>query len=89
MKQLILGILVTALSFLTSCNIQERIVFNEDMGGTYENNMDLSTLMSLAGQNEFSDPEKKKVKLDTTIVFSELVEVYKDSISQLSVEQYV
>jgi len=87
MKSRILGIFLIAIFAMVSCNIQERIVFNQDMGGTYHMDMDVSTLMAFAGQSEFSDPEKESAKIDTTVVFSEMMEIYRDSISQLSDEE--
>ncbi|GGG19535.1 hypothetical protein GCM10011344_20290 [Dokdonia pacifica] len=83
-------ILCSVLVFiLISCNVQERIVFNEDMGGRYETSFDLSKMM--ATMNEMgagaSNPDKKKTKMDTIVVFADMFKEHKDSIANLSAEE--
>lgn len=90
MKYRILVIFLIAVLTLISCNVQERIVFNQDMGGSYSTNIDLSTMMqfaeSMAPPSE-EEREEKETAIDTTIVFSEFLEEYKDSIATLSDEE--
>lgn len=84
-----IGVLCSLLVFLLiSCSVQERIVFNENMGGRYETSFDLSAMMTMANEmgGSASDPDKKKTKIDTVIVFADLIREYKDSISGLPAE---
>lgn len=71
---------------LVSCNVQERIVFNDNMGGRYENSFDLSAMMSMTNSmgGGASNSEKETKKIDTVIVFSDILVQYKDSIATLS-----
>jgi len=73
---------------LVSCSVQERIVFNENMGGHYETSFDLSAMMTMANEmgGGASDPDKKKTKTDTMIVFADLIRDHKDSIAGLPAE---
>lgn len=74
---------------LVSCNVQERIVFNDDMGGRYENSFDLSQMLAITnsmGGSRSSD-EKERTKMDTVIVFADLIRENKDSIAALPVEE--
>lgn len=69
---------------LGSCNVQERIVFNDDMGGRFESIIDLSAMMTITSQNKPADSEKEvQEKIDTLIVFNDILEMYKDSIASL------
>jgi len=84
---LLIGI---ALTFFTSCTITESIFFNEDMSGEYTLGYDLSEAKNATKEmNDEVDvsenPPKKKT--DTSIVFNELFEQYKDSIADLSEEE--
>lgn len=83
MKHLIYVSLIAVTMLLGSCNVSERIVFNEDMGGRYESVIDLSQMMALGGQRKPADPEKKKQKMDTLVVFNDILETYRDSIATL------
>lgn len=86
MKKLFL--LFTLVSFLTSCNVTESIVFNKDMSGEYISSFDLSPMMNYANANRPPSQEgSKKEKMDTTIVFNDLFKTHKDSIASLSDEQ--
>lgn len=84
-----IGVLCSLFVFLLiSCNVQERIVFNEDMGGRYETSFDLTKMMTK--MNEMgagaSNPEEEKTKIDTVMVFADLIKEHKDSIANLSAE---
>ena len=85
-NQLFIFLALVAL-LCVSCNISERIVFNDDMSGQYESAFDMSSIMKLANQAAPKDPDKEYKVMDTLMVFSEIMETYKDSISQLSVEE--
>lgn len=74
--------------FLTSCNVTETIVFDENMSGNYVTGFDMSPMMEYAAANRPPSQEEPKMeKMDTTIVFNDLYETYKDSIASLSDEQ--
>ena len=83
MKKTVYLLLFLITTLLASCNVQERIVFNEDMGGRYESIIDLSQIMSMGGRTSSADSEKKASKVDTLVVFNDLLETHKDSIAQL------
>lgn len=85
-NQLFIFLALVAL-LCVSCNISERIVFNDDMSGQYESAFDMSSIMKLTNQAAPKDPDKEYKVMDTLMVFSEIMETYKDSISQLSVEE--
>jgi hypothetical protein len=89
MKKQLGALVVCVALLLVSCSISERIVFNDDMGGQYESAFDLSTIMQLAKQATPEDPNKEYKVMDTLMVFNEILETYKDSISQLSSEEQV
>ncbi|TCK65264.1 hypothetical protein DFQ05_2481 [Winogradskyella wandonensis] len=82
MKKLI--VILTFLSFLTSCNVTETIVFNEDGSGEFISSFDMGEMMAqmkaMGGDTE--KKEKGKV-MDTTMVFADMMEIYKDSIAAL------
>ncbi len=83
MKKIIL--LIAVVSFITSCNVTESIVFNKKMGGEYITSFDMSPMMNYANANRPDSVEKeKKEKMDTTIVFNDFYKTHKDSIDALS-----
>lgn len=90
MKKLIL--LFVFACFLTSCNVTESIVFNENGSGqflvTYELGDAVKAMSEAMGGGD-SDSEKKKggEVMDTTMVFAEIMETYKDSIAALPEEK--
>ncbi|WP_299214203.1 hypothetical protein [uncultured Dokdonia sp.] len=75
--------------FLVSCSVQERIVFNNDMGGRYESSFDLSAMMAMANSMGAgaSNSDKEKTKIDTVVVFANLIKEHKDSIATLPKEE--
>lgn len=85
MKKVVL--LLTLMAFLTSCNVTESIVFNDNMSGEFKTSFDLSPMMQLAGSQGASKPESEMKKMDTTIVFNDLYKTHKDSIAALSIEE--
>jgi hypothetical protein len=88
MTKKIIGLLSLLVFVLVSCNVQERIVFNDDMGGRYESSFDLSSMMAIANDmgGGSSKPEKEKTKMDTVVVFADVLRDYKDSIAGLPAE---
>jgi len=86
MKKIIF--LLSAICFLTSCNVTESIIFNKNMSGDYSSSFDMSPMLEYANENRPSSSEKaKKEKMDTTIVFSDLFRTHKDSIAALDDDQ--
>lgn len=86
MKKIIL--LFAFACFLTSCNVTESIVFNENGSGefvlTYEMGDAVSAMTEAMGGDQSDDEKKKKGEvMDTTMVFAEIMETYKDSIADL------
>lgn len=83
-----LFILFTFLGLLTSCNVTETIVFQEDGSGEFVSSFDMSEFMAKVkemGPDSGKEGEKKKGKvMDTTMVFADMMENYKDSIASLS-----
>ena len=78
------------LTFATSCTITESIFFNEDMSGEYILGYDLSEAKNVTkDMNDEEDVSEKaiKKKQDTSIVFNELFEKFKDSIAGLPEEE--
>lgn len=75
--------LVCALVF-TSCNIVYEVTFNENGSGTVQHTFDFSQL----AMNDFSNKDEKNIeKKDTTFVFKDIMEVYRDSLKSLSKEE--
>lgn len=90
MKKIIL--LLTAVCFLTSCNVTESIVFNDDGSGqfliTYEMGEAMKAMTEAMGGGD-ADSEKKEGGeiMDTTMVFADIMETYKDSVAALPPEK--
>ncbi len=88
MKKLFLLFVLT--TFLTSCNVTESIVFNENGSGefllTYEMGEAMKAFEESMGGG---DSEKKKPGkiMDTTMVFADIMETYKDSVAALPEEK--
>ncbi|REG88781.1 hypothetical protein [Winogradskyella sediminis] len=82
-------ILFVIATFFTSCSVTESIVFNNDMSGEYRSSFDLTPLMNYASENSPGANEAfmNEEKVDTTVVFNDLFENYKDSIATLSEAQ--
>lgn len=90
MKKIIL--LFAIICSFTSCNVTESIVFNENGSGqflvTYEMGEAMKTMTAAMG-GEDSDSDKKKggEVMDTTMVFADIMETYKDSVAALPEEK--
>ncbi len=87
-------LLVIIIVSFSSCTVKESIVFNEDGSGNFLVNYDMTSVMSQMkdafseGDDSTSTNEKKPSKVvDTLMVFSEIMETYKDSISALPEEK--
>ncbi|MFD0860980.1 hypothetical protein ACFQ1M_02070 [Sungkyunkwania multivorans] len=87
MKKRVFGLLAMVALLFCSCEIKEKIVFDKDMSGKYTTTIDMSPMMKLANENMPPSPEKESKVMDTLIVFSEMLEAYKDSIATLSIEE--
>lgn len=80
-------IIITILPFcLTNCTIKERVVFNEDGTGEYLMSYDMGEFMKQMNSkmgSQSSSIDKKNEVMDTTIVFKDIMETYKDSVAAL------
>lgn len=76
---------------LTSCTVKEKIVFNEDGTGNYLLSYDMGNMMKemkgAMGGGTTDTNEKESKVMDTTMVFREIMETYKDSVAALSEEK--
>lgn len=77
------------LSFIiTSCSVSESIVFNEHMGGVFKSTFDMSQLLAITKESNLETEKDKPSKaIDTTIVFNQFLEQYKDSIGLLPMDK--
>ena len=80
---------VIVLSFY-SCNVTESIVINEDNSGEFYMGYDMAKVMTEMGdafgggeKSEDSEEKEKGKVMDTIMVFSEIMETYKDSVAAL------
>lgn len=75
---------------LTSCNVTESIVFNEDGSGEFLVSYDMGEVMEKMGEvfggddlTDEGEEEEAKQVIDTVMVFSEIMETFKDSVAAL------
>lgn len=85
-------LLFTLVCFLTSCNVTESIVFNENGSGqfliTYEMGDAMKAMTeAMGGEKPDSDKKKGGKVMDTTMVFADIMETYKDSVAALPEEK--
>ena len=76
--------------FVTSCNVTESIVLNQDGSGKFLVSYDMGeavTAMTEAMGGKDEAKEKNGKIMDTTMVFAEIMESYKDSIAALPEEK--
>ena len=88
MKRFILAL--STLFLLTSCNFTEEITFNDDGSGEFVMSYDMSEVMKVfedMGGGQSKSEEKEKVKMDSIVYFSDLLETKADSIAQLPKEE--
>lgn len=90
MKKLFL--LFALVAFLTSCNVTESIVFNGDESGQYLVTYQMGDAMKaftekMGGGADNSEKKEKGEVMDTTMVFADMMETYKDSIAALPEEK--
>lgn len=86
MKQ-IFALLILAL-FLSSCNVTETIVFNEDGSGEFLVSYDMGEVLKqmeaqMGGDVTTDEKKEPGKKMDTLMVFSEIMEMAKDSVALL------
>lgn len=74
-----------ALAFVVACNFTEEIFLEEDGSGRINIHFDGNELMAAMGSMD--DSTSKEEKVDTTLVFKDLLEAKKDSISKLPLEE--
>jgi hypothetical protein len=82
MKKIYVGLVVVFLTFCTSCKFKETIRINADGTGKVSFNMDGSGLMEMAG-DEMGAGEA----IDSVVSFKEILDLNRDSIAKLSVEE--
>ncbi len=91
MKKLFYLIICFVLIFLNSCTIKETIVFHEDGSGQYLLSYDMGDAIKKMSEEMGGDSDKKKDKpgkiVDTTMVFADIMETYKDSVAALPEEK--
>ncbi|GGI55702.1 hypothetical protein [Winogradskyella haliclonae] len=80
------------LSLLTSCNVTETVVFTEDGSGEFLVSYDMTEMMAkmketMGGDTDVSEEKKPGEVMDTTMVFADIMEIYKDSVAALPEEQ--
>jgi hypothetical protein len=88
MKKLVLVALLVVL--FSSCNVTESIVINENGSGKFlvtYNMGDAMKAMTSAMGSENSEQKESGQLMDTTMVFADIMEMYKDSIAALPEEK--
>jgi hypothetical protein len=80
------------LSLLTSCNVTETIVFTEDGSGEFLVSYDMGEMMTqmketMGGSTDSTEKKEAGEVFDTTMIFADIMEVYKDSVAALPEEQ--
>ena len=89
MKKLFFFLLLPVI--LTSCQITEDVTFHKNGSGSYNFNVDMSSMMQMmkgmGKKNDSLKTPKKLEKKDTTIYFSAIIEKNKDSIAKLSKDE--
>lgn len=93
MKKFYLLLVAIVLCF-SSCTVTESIVLNEDNSGKFYIKYDMAKVMTEMGDmfsegNKSADAEEEKENkvMDTMMVFSEIMETYKDSVAALPEDQ--
>ncbi|MDX5584101.1 MAG: hypothetical protein QNK20_04100 [Aureibaculum sp.] len=75
------------LTSLTSCMFTEELTVNNDGSGTYAFKMDMSQMMESMKDMSNKDSLKEPEVLDTIVLFKDILEEKKDSISKLSKDE--
>lgn len=82
--------LIILCTCFTNCTLKERVVFNEDGSGNYLMSYDMAEVMKQM-EAQFGEGKKSKDKknevMDTTVVFKDVMETYKDSVAALPEEK--
>jgi len=85
MKKYSLFFVILIALISTSCQFSENIYINENGSGKMEFSFDGSELMLMAGDKMSAGSDEKEI--DSTIVFKDLFDEKRDSISKLSTEE--
>ena len=87
MKKLFLFVMLAC--FLSSCNVTESIVFDQDGSGEFLVTYQMGDAVKAMSEAMGGGDEKKEggEVMDTTMVFADMMEIYKDSIASLSEEK--
>lgn len=86
MKKIIFSLVFACV--LLSCNVTESIVFNENESGKYLVTYQMGDAMkafteAMGGDKPDSEKKEKGEVMDTTMIFADIMETYKDSIAAL------
>ncbi|MDO6761177.1 hypothetical protein Q4566_13280 [Tamlana sp. 2_MG-2023] len=76
--------ILTLIFNLYNCEVVQEVNFNADESGQYSLGFDLSEMMNMGAAAE---SDSKKEQIDSLIVFADILESKKDSISKLSPEK--
>lgn len=88
MKTVFTILALASLMMLTSCQFSENVYINEDGSGTMNFSMDASEMMGMMAQMGGDDSSNGMDKaMDSTIVFKDIMEDYKDSIAAMPIEE--
>ncbi|WP_431111473.1 hypothetical protein [Winogradskyella poriferorum] len=84
-------LIIVFVCFIASCNVTESIVFNQDGSGeflaTYEMGEAIKAMSVAMGGDENKEKKEGGEIMDTTIVFADIMETYKDSVAALPEEK--
>lgn len=80
-------LLILIVFTLTSCQITEKIYFEEDGSGKYEMNVDMGDMLKAFGEMETKKIDSSYVVKDSIIDFSKLFIEHKDSIAKLPLKE--
>ncbi|WP_426429421.1 hypothetical protein ACPX19_07645 [Winogradskyella sp. HB-48] len=89
MKKLFL--LIVFACFIASCNVTESIIFNQDGSGEFLATYEMGDAIKAFEKSMGGDEDKEKKEggeiMDTTMVFADIMETYKDSVAALPEEK--
>ncbi len=89
MKFLKIIVLFIASIILTNCTIKESITFNEDGSGSFLLNYDMAEFVNKMKEEMGDGATGGKEAIDTLMVFSDIIEIHKDSVAALPEEKQV
>lgn len=84
MKKIKYTVAIICACFIVACNFTEEVYLNDDGSGKLSINFDANEMMGMLSS---LDTLKQEKPMDSTIVFKDLLEEKKDSISKLPLEE--